>query len=74
MQQVQSVIMENNNNNSKCNGTPIDFHTVKVPKKNTTIDNKTFFNMGVLFIKDNRINNSESYSFIDEHNKIMDLF
>ena len=64
----------NNNNKRKRMGTSIDFHTIKVPNDETLIDDKRFFNLQELYVKDNRINNSDNYFSFDEDNRMMDLF
>ena len=51
---VEDNIM--NNNKRKRVGTPINFHTIKVPKDDTLIDDERFFNAEETYVKDNRIN------------------
>lgn len=64
----------NNNKKRKRNVTPIDFHTIKVLKDDTLIDNEHFFNLEVMCVKNDRINISNNYCHIDEDNDMMDLF
>ena len=75
---MRSIAVEdsnNNNNKRKRIGTPMDFHTIKVPKDDTMIDDEAFFTLEELFVKDERINNnSNAYFNIDEDQEIMDLF
>ena len=72
----RSVPLEDNNNTRKRKrvGTPIDFHTIKVPKDDTMIDDERFFNLNEVYVRDERINNCDSYFNIDDDNEIMDLF
>lgn len=64
----QSAAGGDNINDNKCNhkDTLINFHTIKVPKDDTIIEDETFFNVQELSVKDNRINNSGSYFYIDK--------
>ena len=76
---MRSIPVENNPNNSKNKrtriGTPMDFHTIKVPKDDTMINDESFFTLDELFVNDERINcNSNAYFNIDEDQEIMDLF
>ena len=45
----------NINNKNKRTGTPIDFHTIKVPKDDTLIDDERLFCMVEIFVKDERL-------------------
>ena len=59
MQRPTAVGDSNNNNKRKRMGTPIDFHTIKVPKDETLIDDERFFSLQELYVRDNRINSSK---------------
>ena len=48
-----SVAVGDNNNQRK--GTPINFHTIKVPHDNTLIDNERFFTVEEMYVKDERL-------------------
>ena len=48
------------NNKCKRNRTHIDFPTIKVPKDYTMIDDKWFFNLEELYVRDEQINNSNN--------------
>ena len=74
MQRPTAVGDSNDNNKRKRMGTPIDFHTIKVPKDETLIDDERFFNLQELYVRDNRINSSEDYCSFNEDNELMDLF
>ena len=56
------------------NRTPINVHTIKVPKDNKLIDEERFFNVEELHVIDKRENMSNNYFNIDDDNKIMNLF
>ena len=64
----------NINNKNKRTGTPIDFHTIKVSKDDTLIDDKRFFNMTETFVKDKQLHKERLYFNVEEDNKIKDLF
>ena len=65
----------NNNNKRKQIGTPVKFHTIKVPKGDTMIDDKSYFTLEELYVKDDRINVNRDANFhIDEDQEMTDLF
>ena len=66
--------MGDSTNKRKQTITPINFHTIKVPKDNTLIDDERFFNLQELYVIDERVNMSDNYFTIDDDNEIMDLF
>ena len=74
----QSVVVGNSNINNKRKRTvkPLDFHTIKVPKDNTIIDDEALFTLEEICVKDARIDNNNSgvYFHIDKDKDIMDLF
>ena len=74
MDRSATVGDSNINNKNKQTGTPIDFHTIKVPKDDTLIDDERFFNMVEMFVKDERLHKEELYFNIEEDNEILDLF
>ena len=68
----QSVAVRDNNNQRK--GTLINFHTIKVPRDNTLIDDECFFTVEEMYIKDKRLHKDELYFSVEEEEEIMDLF
>ena len=62
------------NNNNKRKGTPVNFHTIKVPQDDTLIDDEQFFNVEEMFVKDKWLHKDELYFNVEEEEEIMDLF
>ena len=46
----QSIAVGDSNKQRK--GTPINFHTIKVPRDDTLIDDKRFFTVKEMYVKD----------------------
>ena len=68
----RSIAVGDNNNRRK--GTPINFHTIKVPRDDTLIDDESFFNVEEMYVKDERLHQDEHYFSVEEEEEIMDLF
>ena len=63
-----------NNNRRRCIETWINFYTINVPKDDTMIDNERSLNFQEFYVRDGRINNSNSYFNTKDYNDITDLF
>ena len=76
MDQSVTVGVGNGNMNNKNNqtGTPVNFHTIKVSRDGTFIDDESFFNVEEMYKKDNRIHKDGDYFNVEEDNTIFDLF
>ena len=68
----QSVAVGDNNNWRK--GTPINFHTIKVPRDNKLSNDERFFTIKEMYVKDKRLHKDELYFSVEEEEEIMDLF
>ena len=68
----QSVAVGDNNNQRK--GTPMNFHTIKVPCDDNLIDDKRFFNVEEIYVKDECLHQGERYFGVEEEEEIVNLF
>ena len=70
----KSVAVGDNNNRNRRIGTPVNFHTIKVPRDDTLIDDDRFFNVEEMYVIDERLHKEDLYLNIEEDNDILDLF
>ena len=69
----RSVAVGDNNNQRK--GTqPINFHTIKVPRDDTLIDDEHFFTVEEMYVKEKCLHKDELYFSAKDEEEIMDLF
>ena len=61
-------------NNNRRKGTPIIFHTIKVPRNDTLIDDERFFTVEEMYVKNERLHHDKLYFSVEEEDKVMDLF
>ena len=54
------------NNNKRRKGTPINFHSIKVPRDDTLIDDERFFTVEEMYVKDDQLHQDELYFSIKE--------
>ena len=58
-------------NNNRRKGTPINFHTIKVPHDDTLIDDERFFTVEEMYVKDEQLHQDELYFSVEEEEKIL---